>query len=83
MNYFGNQPHNNFHLVGAPIHNSPFNRPVSTIAEASSPPEVEIMLPQPYNDEDNIRTEKCILWTEEGDVRLMGAWIEHSTSPPI
>ncbi|XP_021305445.1 glutathione S-transferase T3 [Sorghum bicolor] len=74
MNYFNNQPHN-FHLVGAPIH----NKPVSANTEASSPPEVEIMLPQPYNDEENIRIERRILWTEDEDVRLMSAWIEHST----
>ncbi|RCV21608.1 hypothetical protein SETIT_4G151500v2, partial [Setaria italica] len=73
MSYFGNQPHN-FHLVGAPIHNSPLNRPLSTNNDASSPPEVEILL-----DNDNVRTEKRILWTEEEDLRLMSAWIEHST----
>jgi hypothetical protein len=68
MSYFGNQPQN-FHLVGASIHNSP----------ASSPPEVEILLAPPYNDNDNIRTERRILWTEDEDIRLMSAWIEHST----
>ncbi|CAD6256913.1 unnamed protein product [Miscanthus lutarioriparius] len=72
MSYFGNQPHN-FHLVGAPIHNSPLNRPLSTNNDASSQPEVEILL-----DNDNVRTEKRILWTEEEDIRLMSAWIEHS-----
>nr|TKW14058.1 hypothetical protein SEVIR_5G142500v2 [Setaria viridis] len=36
--------------------------------------EVEILL-----DNDNVRTEKRILWTEEEDLRLMSAWIEHST----
>ncbi|CAD6240249.1 unnamed protein product [Miscanthus lutarioriparius] len=73
MSYFGNQPHN-FHLVGAPICNSPLNRPLSTNNDASSQPEVEILL-----DHDNVRTEKRILWTEEEDLRLMRAWIEHST----
>jgi len=73
MSYFENQPHN-FHLVGAPIHNSPLNRPLSTNNDASSQPEVEILL-----DNDNVRTEKRILWTEEEDLRLMSAWIEHST----
>ena len=73
MSYFGNQPHN-FHLVGAPIHNSPLNRPLSTNNDASSQPEVEILL-----DNDNVRTEKRILWTEEEDIRLISAWIEHST----
>ncbi|CAD6213099.1 unnamed protein product [Miscanthus lutarioriparius] len=72
MSYFGNQPHN-FHLVGAPIHNSPLNRPLSTNNDASSQPEIEILL-----DNDNVRTEKRILWTEEEDLRLMSAWIEHS-----
>ena len=47
--------------------------------EASSLPEVEILLEQPYNDNDNIRTERRILWTEEEDRRLMSSWIEHST----
>ena len=64
MSYFGNTPQN-FHLVGAPIHNSPANRPMSN--EASSLPEVEILLEQPYNDNDNIRTERRILWTEDED----------------
>ncbi|KAK8447233.1 hypothetical protein SEVIR_8G028800v4 [Setaria viridis] len=72
MSYFGNQPHN-FHLVGAPIHNSPLNRLLFTNNDASSQPEVEILL-----DNDNVRTEKRILWTEEEDLRLMSAWIEHS-----
>ncbi|XP_004966767.1 glutathione S-transferase T3-like [Setaria italica] len=71
MNYFRNQPHN-FHLVGQPIHNSPLNK-LSTNNDASSQPEVEIL------DNDNVRTEKRILWTEEEDLRLMSAWIEHST----
>nr|TKW21410.1 hypothetical protein SEVIR_4G160200v2 [Setaria viridis] len=52
----------------------PLNRPLSTNNDASSPPEVEILL-----DNDNVRTEKRILWTEEEDLRLMSAWIEHST----
>ncbi|CAL5079979.1 unnamed protein product [Urochloa decumbens] len=29
--------------------------------------------------QDNVRTEKRIMWTEEEDIRLMSAWIEHST----
>jgi hypothetical protein len=74
MSYFGNQQQN-FHLVGAPIHNSPANRPMSN--ESSSPCEVEILLEQPYNDNDNIRTERRILWTEDEYLRLMSAWIEH------
>ena len=78
MSYFGKQPHN-YHLVGAPIYNSPLSRPMSTNNDASSSPEVEILPGQHYNDNDNVRTEKRILWTEEEDVRLMSAWIEHST----
>ncbi|RLN17725.1 hypothetical protein C2845_PM02G22880 [Panicum miliaceum] len=72
MGYFGNQPHN-FHLVGAPSYNSPLNRPLSANNDASSPPEVETLFGQPYNDNDNVRTERRILWTDEEDLRLMSA----------
>ncbi|KAG2562349.1 hypothetical protein PVAP13_8KG314100 [Panicum virgatum] len=72
---FRNQPHN-FHLVGAPIYNSPLNRPLSNNDNDN---EVEILFGQPDNDNDNVRTEKRIMWTAEEDLRLMSAWIEHST----
>ncbi|EAY94372.1 hypothetical protein OsI_16136 [Oryza sativa Indica Group] len=69
MSYFGNHAQNS-HLVGAPIY----------IADASSPPEVEILQGNDDgNGNGNVRTEKRILWTEEEDIRLMSAWIEHST----
>ena len=75
MGYFRSQPHN-FHLVGAPIYNSPLNRPLSNNDNEN---EVEILFGQPDNDNDNVRTEKRIMWTAEEDLRLMSAWIEHST----
>lgn len=55
MSYFGNHAQNS-HLVGAPIY----------IADASSPPEVEILQGNDDgNGNGNVRTEKRILWTEE------------------
>jgi hypothetical protein len=46
--------------------------------DGSSPPEVEI-LGTASNENDIVRTEKRILWNPDEDVRLMSAWIEHST----
>jgi hypothetical protein len=43
-----------------------------------SSPEVEI-LGNASNEKDTVRTEKRILWNPDEDVRLMSAWIEHST----
>ena len=63
-------------MVGAPIYNSPLNRPLSNNDNDN---EVEILFGQPDNDNDNVRTEKRIMWTAEEDLRLMSAWIEHST----
>ena len=81
MGYFRNQPHN-YHMVGAHIYNSPLNRPLSNNDNDNvNDNEVEILHGQPDNDNDNdnVRTEKRILWTAEEDLRLMSAWIEHST----
>nr|CAB3446005.1 unnamed protein product [Digitaria exilis] len=75
MSYFGNQAQNS-HFVGAPIHHSPFSSPLCTNNDASSPPSVECLQ---GNGNGNIRTEKRIMWTIEEDVRVMSAWIEHST----
>ncbi|RLM75644.1 uncharacterized protein C2845_PM15G03170 [Panicum miliaceum] len=56
------------------------NRPMSTTDDASSPSEVEILPGQlTMTMTMTIRTEKRILWTNEEDLRLMSAWIEHST----
>ena len=49
MGYFRNQPHN-FHLVGAPIYNSPLNRPLTNNDNEN---EVEILFGQPDNDNVN------------------------------
>ena len=81
MSYFSNQPHNS-HLVGAinQAHNN----------DGSSPPEVEVLLGnenkhenENENENHNViaekRTEKRIMWNVDEDVRLMSAWIEHST----
>ncbi|KAG2610172.1 hypothetical protein PVAP13_4KG180933 [Panicum virgatum] len=79
MSYFSNQPHNS-HLVGAinQAHNN----------DGSSPPEVEVLLGnenehENENENQNViaekRTEKRIMWNVDEDVRLMSAWIEHST----
>ncbi|CAD6340724.1 unnamed protein product [Miscanthus lutarioriparius] len=82
MSYFGNQPHN-FHLVGAPVHNSPVNIAMCTNIEGSSPTEVQTLSEQQPehvdSDSENARTEKRIMWTGEEDVRLMSSWIENST----
>ncbi|KAF8726307.1 hypothetical protein HU200_019767 [Digitaria exilis] len=75
MSYFGNHAQNS-HFVGAPIHNSPFSSPLCTNNDASSPPSVECLQ---GNGNGNIRTEKRIMWTIEEEVRVMSAWIEHST----
>lgn len=69
MSYFGNEAHNS-HLVGAVIHMSPLNQ----AHNGSSPPEVEIL-----HGNDSVRTEKRIMWTPDEDVRVMSAWLEHST----
>ncbi|CAL4987517.1 unnamed protein product [Urochloa decumbens] len=69
MSYFTNQPHNS-HLVGA------MKSPLLTNNVGNSPQEVEN---SGGNENDNVRTEKRIMWTEEEDIRLMSAWIEHST----
>ena len=67
-------------MVGAHIYNSPLNRPLSNNDNDNvNDNEVEILHGQPDNDNDNVRTEKRILWTAEEDLRLMSAWIEHST----
>jgi hypothetical protein len=52
------------------------NNPVHTNNANTSPEDVENIL---ENENDNIRTEKKILWNGDEDVRLMSAWIEHST----
>ncbi|CAL5023240.1 unnamed protein product [Urochloa decumbens] len=52
------------------------NNPVSTNNVDSSPEHVENIL---ESESDTIRTEKRILWNVDEDVRLMSAWIEHST----
>ncbi|CAN6235832.1 unnamed protein product [Urochloa humidicola] len=69
MSYFTNQPHNS-HLVGA------MNSQLSTNSVLNSSQGVEF---PGGNENDNVRTEKRIMWTEEEDIRLMSAWIEHST----
>jgi hypothetical protein len=51
------------------------NQPQNNIG---SSPEVEI-LRNASNEKDTVRTEKRILWNPDEDVRLMSAWIEHST----
>ncbi|CAO2205284.1 unnamed protein product [Urochloa humidicola] len=79
MSYFSSQPHN-AHLVGAinQAHNN----------GASSPSEVEVLSGNENehgneNENQNViaekRTEKRIMWNVDEDVRLMSAWIEHST----
>jgi hypothetical protein len=69
MSYFNNLPHNS-HLVGA------INNPLPTIDVDTSPEEVENIL---GNENGTVRTEKRIMFTMEEDVRMMSAWIEHST----
>ncbi|CAN6360623.1 unnamed protein product [Urochloa humidicola] len=66
MSYFGYEPENS-HLVGAAIRNSEAHN-------TGSPLEVEV-----NHGNDNVRTEKRIMWTLEEEVRLTSAWIEHST----
>jgi hypothetical protein len=69
MSYFANEPQNS-HLVGAAFHSSCS----SEAHNAGSSPEVEVV-----HGNDNVRTEKRIMWTVEEEVRVMSAWIEHST----
>ncbi|CAL4949654.1 unnamed protein product [Urochloa decumbens] len=64
-----NLPHNS-HFVGA------MNNPLPTNNVDSSPEEVGNIL---ESENDTVRTEKRILWNVDEDVRLMSAWIEHST----
>ncbi|CAL4899085.1 unnamed protein product [Urochloa decumbens] len=71
MSYFSNQPQNS-HLVGGAMHRSPlFNN-----NDESSPPQADI-------GNDSVRTEKRIMWTIDEDVRVMSAWIEHSTDSTV
>jgi hypothetical protein len=69
MSFFPNEAENS-HLVGAPIHSNFPNEPHN----ASSVPDVEVV-----HGNDNVRTEKRIMWTVDEEVRLMSAWLEHST----
>ncbi|CAL5062572.1 unnamed protein product [Urochloa decumbens] len=73
MRYFSNQPHNS-HLVGAI--NQAHNNDCSSPSEVGNENEHE-------NENENVivekRTEKRIMWNVDEDVRLMSAWIEHST----
>ncbi|CAO2210939.1 unnamed protein product [Urochloa humidicola] len=69
MSYFANEAENS-HLVGTPIHISPLNEAVN----AGSPPDVQVV-----HGNENTRTEKRIMWNVDEEVRLMSAWIEHST----
>ncbi|CAO2187156.1 unnamed protein product [Urochloa humidicola] len=64
MSYFGSQPQD-FHLDTGGIQ-SPLN------SHVTSSPKVEIL-------DGSVRTEKRIMWTIDEDVRVMSAWIEHST----
>jgi hypothetical protein len=52
------------------------NNQMPTSKVDTSPQEVENIL---ENENDIVRTEKRISWNNEEDVRLMSAWIEHST----
>ncbi|CAD6256148.1 unnamed protein product [Miscanthus lutarioriparius] len=74
MRYFGNQPHN-FHLVGAHC--------IPETNGGSLPSEVELLSEQHpvlvNGENENVRTEKWIMWTPNEDERLMSAWIENST----
>jgi hypothetical protein len=48
--------------------------------DGSSPPEVEVLLGnENENQNQNVIAEKRIMWNVDEDVRLMSAWIEHST----
>jgi hypothetical protein len=69
MSYFANDAQNS-HLVGGAFHSSSS----SEAHNAGSSPEVEVV---PAND--TVRTEKRIMWSVEEEVRVMSAWLEHST----
>ncbi|CAL4914566.1 unnamed protein product [Urochloa decumbens] len=69
MSYFANEAENS-HLVGTPIHSSPLNEAIN----AGSPPDVQVV-----HGNENTRTAKRIMWNVDEEVRLMSAWIEHST----
>ncbi|CAL4993194.1 unnamed protein product [Urochloa decumbens] len=71
MSYFSNQPQNS-HLVGGAMHRSPL---FNNNAESSSP--------QADIGNDSVRTERRIMWTIDEDVRVMSAWIEHSTDSTV
>jgi hypothetical protein len=69
MSFLQNEAQNS-HLVGQTIHSSPLNEAVN----AGSPPDVEVV-----HGNDNARTEKRIMRNVDEEVRLMSAWLEHST----
>ncbi|CAL5079403.1 unnamed protein product [Urochloa decumbens] len=71
MSLFGNEAQNS-HLVGAATH----SRPPYTNIDASSPSDND-------TNNGNVRTEKMIMWTIDEDVRVMSAWIEHSTDSSV
>src|SRR5687767_1434968 len=77
-------------FVGAPSHYAPFKAPRFSSMDASSAPDMDRekqpavvdVDKQPAavdRDNENVRTEKRILWTAKEDERLMSAWIKHST----
>ncbi|CAN6382126.1 unnamed protein product [Urochloa humidicola] len=69
MSFFENEAQNS-HLIGTRIHSSPLNEAVNV----GSPPDVELV-----HGNDSARTQKRIMWNVDEEVRLMSAWIEHST----
>lgn len=84
----------NLHFVGAPSHYAPFKAPRCADVggsfdsmDASSSPDVEILSnKQPAvvdGENENVRTEKRILWTPKEDENLMSAWIENSTDATV
>jgi hypothetical protein len=72
-------------LVGAPAHSSSANIPLPETNGGSSSPDVEILsnkVPETNvveRENENVRTEKRIMWTPEEDKIFMSAWIENST----
>jgi hypothetical protein len=68
VSYFANEAHNS-HLVGAAIHSSSPNE----AHNVGSLPDVELV-----HGNDNVRTDKRVIWNVDEKVRLMSAWIQHS-----
>jgi hypothetical protein len=83
INLMNNRPevYHNHHLVGEPSHFVPFKPPGHFGTSPSQEETTPHSSPVNVDSEDEVvRTEKRILWTEEEDVRLVSCLIQFGFS---